>query len=99
MRSVVFWGGLVPLGAAVALVNALAVGRARWALGVVGLFVAVNAAMLTRIYVRRRGEGDPGRDALLYASSCMLGKYPELQGMMLFVLNRLRRRQSRLIEY
>jgi len=37
-----------------------------------------------RIYTRRRRHGDEVRDSWLYALFCIIGKWPELKGMMVF---------------
>jgi GT2 family glycosyltransferase len=43
--------------------------------------------------------GDRAREASLYATYCVLGKVPQAVGILQFHANRLRGRQSRLIEY
>ena len=48
-----------------------------------------------RIYTRMRGNGMGKDDALLYAVSCVVGKFPQLVGQTRFYLAR----QSNLIEY
>lgn len=51
-----------------------------------------------RIYKRSRARGWNSRDARLYAFFCVLAKFPQLQGQLLFLLNRLRGRATRVIE-
>jgi GT2 family glycosyltransferase len=51
-----------------------------------------------RIYKRSRARGWTERDARLYAFFCVLGKFPQLQGQWIFLVNRLRGRATRLIE-
>jgi GT2 family glycosyltransferase len=43
--------------------------------------------------------GDGAREASLYATYCVIGKVPQAVGILQFHANRLRGRQSRLIEY
>lgn len=50
-------------------------------------------------YRGRRGRGDPRSHAALYASFCMLGKFPEAIGIATYWSNRLRGRYSGLMEY
>ena len=94
--SSVAWGGLVPLMfigcAAYGFLAPLA-----W-LGAVGLGGAA-VAQGWRIQVGRRKRGDAPKEARLYAVFCMLAKIPETLGIAQFFLNRLRNRQSELIEY
>ena len=55
--------------------------------------------LTARIYQRSRARGWSPRNAKLYAVFCVLGKAPQLQGQLLFLLNRLRGRATRLIEH
>ena len=52
-----------------------------------------------RIYKRSRAQGRNSRNARLYAFFCVLGKFPQLQGQVLFLANRVRGRATRLIEF
>ena len=47
-------------------------------------------------YMQRRGFD--ASDAMLYAVSCIVGKFPSLLGIIQYWLNRIRGKQSRLIE-
>jgi len=89
--SIVSWGGLLPAGVVVSVSHTSGLS--------LGLLVLYPALWL-RIFRGKRREGNPGRHAALYASSCIVGKFAALQGVMLFVWTRfLRRKQSTLIEY
>ena len=91
VRGIVLWGGLLPLLAALL------------AWGTSGLsLVALAVAMLIqtgRILDRRMGGGATLGDALLYAVSCTLGKFPQMQGVAEAWGNRIRGRRGTLIEY
>jgi GT2 family glycosyltransferase len=89
-RSGVGWGLLLP---AAALLSAPITGG----LGLV-LLLAYPALWL-RILVRRRARGDAIDDAVLYATFCVLGKFPEAAGIARAWWDRIRRRRSRLVEY
>jgi cellulose synthase/poly-beta-1,6-N-acetylglucosamine synthase-like glycosyltransferase len=89
--SIIAWGGLLP---------ALVLVSARHAPGLGLGLLALYPLLWLRIFRGKRREGNPGRHAALYASSCIAGKFASLQGVMLFVWTRfLRRKQSTLIEY
>jgi GT2 family glycosyltransferase len=51
-----------------------------------------------RIYKRSRARGWSRRDARAYAFFCVLGKFPQLQGQLVYLANRRRGRATRLIE-
>lgn len=83
-----------------------------WAVGLptaiaVGLRVTPVAAfgfgmygvLLSRIYRRQRRLGRSQRAALAYATSCVVGKFPESLGAVRFWVGRLTGRRSRIIEY
>ena len=55
--------------------------------------------LATRVYRRSRVRGMSERDSKLYALSCVAGKFPQMQGQLLFLLNRARGRATRLIEH
>ncbi len=57
------------------------------------------AALITRIFARARHRGLDREDAALYALFCLLAKFPQLQGQILFLWNRLAKQPARLIEY
>ncbi|NEP61950.1 MAG: glycosyltransferase [Symploca sp. SIO2G7] len=90
-RSIWLWGLVIPL---------LALGTAWFTRGVSLLLLAGYPLMTYRIYryyLQQRGLNS--KDAFLYGLSCMLGKFPQLQGQMQFHLSRLLGRRSSLVEY
>lgn len=89
-RRVVAWGLLVP---------AAALGAAPLTLGGSLLLLLAYPATATRIYRRVRARGRSRRDALAYGAFTVLGKLPELQGLLRYHGLRLLGRRSRLIEY
>lgn len=56
-------------------------------------------ALLTRIFLRSRRRGLSGKDAALYALFCLLAKFPQMQGQLLFLGSEIVRQPTRLIEY
>ena len=91
LRSIVFWGGVVP---------AAAVGLAPATLGLSVLGAAAGyGALATRIYRHRRRRGDAAPDARLYAAATTLGKLAEMRGVTRYVSDRARGRRGGLIEY
>lgn len=97
VRSILCWGIGVPALAALGLIGAWA--WSSWALGLTGLAAAGYAALMGRVYEYRVRRGDPRQHARLYAFFCVLGKLPNAQGALIYWLNRLRHKQSQLIEY
>lgn len=99
VASAVFWSMGVPAAALFGL--AIAVASQSWiAAGVVlALLVLAYVVLAARIYSGRRRRGDRGADARLYALSCVVGKWPETSGALLYLRNRSRGRRAPLIEY
>lgn len=89
VRSILFWGTL----------PAVALGAGVPTLGLSLCMLGAYPLGARRIYQGELARGRSPRDALLYASFCMLGKFPELQGVARYYSNRLRGRVSTLIEY
>lgn len=56
-------------------------------------------ALVMRIFLRARGRGLGADNAALYAFFCLLGKFPQLQGQILFLWNQTRKQPTGLIEY
>lgn len=88
-RSSLFWGLALP---------AAALASAPWSDGLGLLLLLGYPALWLRVFLRR-GAGQPSRDAALYASFCVLGKFAELMGLARYWWNRARGRMARLIEY
>ncbi|KAA9389071.1 glycosyltransferase [Neorhizobium galegae] len=86
LRRAVFWGGLLPLVA------------------IAGAVIHPAALALLLLYplqllrLARRARPALG-NTLLFASFDVLGKFPEMQGVAQFYLNRLINRRQRIIEY
>ncbi len=89
-RSIWFWGLLLPL-----LVFAIA-----WLTNGLSLLLLLGYPLMTyRIYRHKSQTGLSSTDALLYSLSCMIGKFPQVQGQIQFHLNRLLGQRSNLVEY
>jgi GT2 family glycosyltransferase len=88
--SIVAWGLFVP---AVAFASAPITGE----LGL-GLLLTYPVLWL-RILLHRRARGVATGDAAIYAAFCVLGKFPELMGMLRYWWTRICGRRSGLIEY
>ena len=90
-KSIWLWGLFVPL-------LALTLSFPTHALS---LFLLLGYPFLTyriyRYYTQQRDYS--GRESALYALSCVLGKFPQLQGQIQFHLNRLQGRRRTLVEY
>lgn len=74
-RSIWFWGLLLPATTAAAT---SVIGRGT------GVILCAYALLWLRIALRRLARGTPAFDALLYASFCVLGKFPEVIGQIAF---------------
>ena len=88
--SIWFWSLLLPLS-----VLSLA-----WLTrGVSLLLLLAYLAMMIRIFTHLRQQNRSGKQALLYAGFCVLGKFALLNGTLKFWQNQLLGNKSRLIEY
>jgi len=88
-RSIWFYGLLIPL---------LALGMAWPTKGLSLLLLGSYPVVAYRIY-RGVQQGLQSEDAMLYALSCTLGKFPQLQGQFQFHLGRVLGQQQLLVEY
>jgi GT2 family glycosyltransferase len=85
------WGFVLPV---------LALGTAWFTHGWSLLLLAGYPVLSYRIYRRMQEERTlPAKDAALYAISCVLGRFPQLQGQIQFHQRRLLGQPSNLIEY
>lgn len=91
LMSIALWGLCLPL---LSLLTVIVTGG----LSVLLLLCAYGLLWL-RIRRTRLAEGDTQTDASLYAGFCVLGKFPELGGMIRFASGTLLRRRTKLIEY
>lgn len=90
VQRALFWAGLVP-GMAVA--GALPTGGASL------ILLAGYPALAARVYRGARRSGWPPRAAALSAAFLVLGKFPELRGILKYRWSRALGRRSALIEY
>ena len=85
-----FWGAVLP-----ALIIILLRSNGPGAFVIAVLY----AVLVLRVYRHMRGRALTPHDALLYAAFCVLAKFPEALGQIVFHSRRFLRRPSRLIEY
>jgi glycosyltransferase involved in cell wall biosynthesis len=89
-RSIWLWGLMIPL-CAVSLVGV----THGWSLGLLAAYPLTTY----RVYRYGKQRGFADRDALLYALSCVVGKFPNLVGQLKFYWNRWSGQTNQLIEY
>lgn len=89
-RRVWFWGAAVP---------AVAIGASLPTLGLSLSLLAGYPVSTLRNYKYTRARGRSPVDSAAYALSCTLGRFPEMQGMLRYHLDRRRGRRARIIEY
>ncbi|MGQ4650667.1 glycosyltransferase [Lyngbya aestuarii] len=89
-RSIWLWGLVIPL---------LALGMA-WPTRGWSLLLLLGYLLMTyRISSYLRQQGLVSKEAWLYALSCVVGKFPQLQGQMQFHFTRFLGQRSNLVEY
>ncbi|HWG68466.1 MAG TPA: glycosyltransferase family 2 protein [Steroidobacteraceae bacterium] len=96
-RSIVFWGGLMPLALFCAVVLALFVGFHGWLLA--GLIFLLWPLHILQIALRKVRAGSGVKLAGAAGALLMIGKIPQLMGLAEYHRNRLMGRASRLIEH
>jgi GT2 family glycosyltransferase len=89
-RSIWLWGLFIPL---------LAIALALPTRGLSLLLLLGFPLLSYRIYRYMQPRGFASKDTAFYAISCMLGKFPQVQGQLKFHLNRLLKRRNVLVEY
>jgi GT2 family glycosyltransferase len=89
-RSNWFWGLLLP---------AICAGLIWPTRGFSALGLLLYVGLAFRIYRTMRRRGCGGADSRLYAGFCVLGKFPQAMGQLLFYWRRWMRRPATLIEY
>ena len=99
VRGAVVWGIAFPGAVAIADLAALLVGRADLALLALAAAIVAAAAQTLRIAVRDSARGHGPGDRLLYAAACMVGKVPQLAGMLRYARVRRRSLEPTLLEY
>jgi hypothetical protein len=97
LRSSLFWGAVAPFLLIVSLVAAIL--WVPWAWLVVAVVMAGYVQLLSRIARQRRAHGDDARGARVYALFCVLGKWPQLLGIMTYYANRSLGKKARIMEY
>lgn len=90
VRSIGFWGFALP---------ALALAAAWWTRGWSLILLLGYVALAWRIARGLRSAGVSPADARLYAFFCVLGKFPQLAGLLKYRIGRLTGRRSALIEH
>jgi glycosyltransferase involved in cell wall biosynthesis len=89
--SIAAWAGLLP-----AMTAALAWPTSGLSLGLLALY----PLLWLKIFRAKRKQGKAARDSALYASACIIGKFAELRGTILYAWVRFfRRKHSVLLEY
>jgi GT2 family glycosyltransferase len=89
-RSNWIWGGIVPL-----LIILLALFTRGWGL----MLLLVYPLMMARIFLKSRRRNWPARQSRIYAIFCMLSKFPQMQGQLLYAWRSLHQSAPHLIEY
>ena len=90
-RSIWLWGLLLPL---------LAIATGWLTSGLSILLLLIGYVVLGyKVYQNTLQRGFKSEDALLYSLSCMLSKFPQVQGQIQFHISRLLKRQRTLVEY
>lgn len=89
-RSIWLWGLAIP---------SVAIAAALPTHGISLLLLLGYPLIGFKIYRYIRSTGRSGKDAGLYATACLVGKFAQAQGQLQFYWNRLQGRRSRLIEY
>jgi GT2 family glycosyltransferase len=89
-RSTLVWAAAVPLTWAALLTQSLT-----WP----NLLLCGYVVLATKIFRYRRRRGDLRRDAAAYAMFTTLGKFAQLQGLLIYYRNRLRGQGTTIIEY
>ena len=89
-RSIWLWGLFIPL---------LALGTAWLTHGLSLLLLLVYPLQFIRTFLSLRRQNLSSKSAALYALSCTVGKFAQVEGALSFLRTRLNGRQSTLIEY
>lgn len=89
-RSIWLWGLIIPV---------VAIAGIPFTQNMSLLLLLGYPFMGQKVYRYMHRTGHSSTDSRLYAASCVLGKFPQLQGQLRFYLGKLLRRRSTLIEY
>jgi len=97
--SALFWAVAVPAGAVGIALAPGALVPLPAKLVLVALAALAYVVLFARVVSRGRARGRDARASRIYALSCILAKWPEVQGISGSVARRLLRREARWIEY
>jgi len=97
--SALFWAVLYPLAWLALLLGALSTHSAPLSAVALVAPLALYVQLLARVQRGCRRAGHSPAVARAYAVSCMLGKWPETWGMLLYSVRRITGRRPRWIEY
>jgi hypothetical protein len=97
VRSIIIWGGVMPAMLMLAILLALAVDARYWIAA--ALLAAPWPVRMAQLAQRQRRRGLSARVARASGTLLMLGKLPQLLGLIGYHFDRLSGRASRLIEY
>jgi GT2 family glycosyltransferase len=97
VRSIMVWGGLMPAALTIGLIGALRINPYWWI--VVGLILLQWPLRMVQLAVRQRRRGLSLRVAIASGFFLIIGKMPQLQGLLGYYRDRFLGRASRLIEY
>jgi cellulose synthase/poly-beta-1,6-N-acetylglucosamine synthase-like glycosyltransferase len=97
VRSITFWGGVVPLSLIAVVFLALMWSPAWW--GIAALLLLAWPIRMAQLARRQWRRGLSPRIACASGILLMVGKLPQFFGLIVYHRNRLSRRSSRLIEY
>ncbi|MGF1491802.1 MAG: glycosyltransferase family 2 protein [Microcoleaceae cyanobacterium] len=89
-RSIWFWGLVLPL-----ISLAMVWPSQGWSL----LLLLSYPAQILKILVRMQSQGTSFQNAFLYAWTCVVAKFPLVQGHLKFHWNRLQGKNTKLVEY
>ena len=90
VRRMLFWGAMLP---------AVSIGAAVPSGGISLVLLLAYARPALGSYRFASGRGASTADARLYAIWCTLGKFPECAGVVRYAMDRVFRRQARIIEH
>jgi GT2 family glycosyltransferase len=96
-RSIMIWGGAMPLALAVAVALAIVHDPRWWAIA--ALVLLPWPLKIAQLFVRQRGRGLSHKVALASAALLMIGKLPQFLGLASFHYGRWLNRASPIIEY
>jgi len=97
VRSILIWGGAMPVLLAVTILLSVAI-DSRWWIGAVFVFLPWPLNIV-RLVLRERQKGLDAKLAWASGILLMVGKLPQIQGLIVYYMDRFLGRASRLVEY